>query len=150
MQIYFSYFCIMVNLQDLKDELAITWVEDDAKLTRKLNSAISIIEKYTNQSLVAKTVTLISNGKPKEFLQTPILNITGAKCVEHKAIGVVLYAKHGEEITIELGVSPYTNLYEAVIRLAVYLFEDREINPLNLPEDVQALVNQFRNDNFIS
>lgn len=140
----------MVTLSDLKQELRIDWNQDDAQLTRKLNSAIDIIEQYTNQSLVAKSVTLVSNGYPIEFFKTPIINIAGAHKVEHCGIVTILHAKRGDTITIDLGVSTYVNLYEAVIRLAVYLYEDREINAMTLPIDIQGLVNMYRNDNFIS
>lgn len=139
-----------VTLQDLKDELEITWSDDDLKLQRKLDAAIDVVERYTNQSLVAKTITITSTGKPIEFFGTPILSITGAQRECYHGIGVTLYARDGDVITIDMGVSDIKALDEAVIRIASTLYEDGEIDSVRLPIDVQLLINQFRLDDFIS
>lgn len=139
-----------VTLQDLKDELEITWSEDDLKLQRKLDAAIDVIERYTNHSLRAKTITLTSTGKPINFFGAPILSVSGAQRVCYNSTGVTLYAKEGDTISISMGVSDIKALDEAVIRIASTLYEDGEIDAVKLPLDVQLLVNQYRLDDFIS
>lgn len=139
-----------VTLQDLKDELEITWSDDDLKLQRKLDAAIDVVERYTNHSLVAKTITLTSTGKPIEFFGAPILSVSGAQRECYNNTGVTLYAKDGDVITIDMGVSNIKSLDEAVIRIASTLYEDGEIDAVRLPLDVQLLINQFRLDDFIS
>lgn len=139
-----------VTIQDLKHELRIDWSEDDIQLTRKLNSAIQIVERYTNQSLKEKTIKLRSYGKWIEFFGAPILEIRHAEKAEYNDMGVCLYAKHGAEIEIDLGVTDLANIDEAVIRIAVSIYEGEEITEVTLPIDVQLLLNQFRLDSFIS
>ena len=139
-----------VTLQDLKDELEITWSEDDLKLQRKLDAAIDIVERYTNHSLKSKTITLTSTGRPIEFFGAPILSVSGAQRECYNDMGVTLYAKDGDVITISMGVSNIKALDEAVIRIASTLYEDGEINTMHLPIDIQLLINQFRLDDFIS
>lgn len=139
-----------VTLEDLKDELLITWGNDDMKLQRKLDTAIDIIERYTNQSLTPKTVTRIGNGSNLEFYGAPILNITGAKSVRYNNLGATIHANNGDTIEIELGAVNIKALDEAVIRIASTLYEDGIIDPVKLPSDVQLLVNQFRLDSFVS
>lgn len=139
-----------VTLQDLKDELEITWSDDDLKLQRKLDAAIDVIERYTNHSLVSKTITLTSTGRPIDFFGSPILSVSGAQKECYNDMGVALYAKDGDIITISMGVSNIKALDEAVIRIASTLYEDGEIDAVKLPIDIQLLVNQFRLDDFIS
>lgn len=139
----------MVTIQDLKDELLITWSQDDAKLQRKLNAAIGIVESYTNRSLVSKTVTRRSNGCPIEFYGSPIDSITGATRVDYTSLGAIIHAKSGDTVTIELGESDITALDEAVLRIGATLYENGEISEVTLPLDVQLLINQYRLDSFI-
>lgn len=149
MQILFSYICVMVTIDDLKDELLITWSQDDAKLQRKLNAAVDIVERYTNRSLVSKTVTRRSNGCPIEFYGSPIESINGATRVEYTSLGAMIYAKSGDVVSIELGESYITALDESVLRIGATLYENGEISEVNLPLDVQLLLNQYRLDSFI-
>lgn len=139
----------MATINQLKDELAITWNQDDNKLQRKLDAAIGIIERYTNRSLSQKTVTLVSYGRPIEFYGAPILSVTGAKTACYNPMGGTFFADEGDEIEVLLGVSDIPSLTEAVIRVAATLYENGEVSEVNLPVDVQLLVNQFRLDSFI-
>lgn len=139
----------MVTIDDLKDELLITWSQDDAKLTRKLNAAINIVERYTNRSLVSKIVTRRSNGCPIEFYGSPIEDITGATQVEYTSLGAMIYAPSGSVVSIGLGESDITALDEAVLRIAATLYENGEISEVTLPLDVQLLINQYRLDSFV-
>lgn len=138
-----------VTLQDLKDYLNIQFSQDDAKLTRKLNSAIKIVELYTNHSLVAKTITYTSNGRYKEFYGYPILSITGAKSTCYNDLSVIIHSNEGETVTIQLGVSDDANLDEAVLRIAADIYENIEISETTLPLDVQLLLNMSRRDSFL-
>ncbi len=139
----------MVTLDDLKQELLVTWSQDDAKLQRKLNAAIDIVERYTNRSLVSKTVTRRSNGCPIEFYGSPIESITGATRVDYNSLCAIIHAKSGDVVSIELGESDITALDEAVLRIAATLYENGEISEVNLPLDVQLLINQYRLDSFV-
>ena len=139
----------MATLIELKEELGISWNNDDSKLQRKLDAAIRIIERYTNRSLTQKTVTLTSYGYPIEFYGSPILSVTGAKTACYNPMGGTFFADEGDDIEVSLGVSDIPSLTEAVIRVAATLYENGEVSEVNLPVDVQLLVNQFRLDSFI-
>lgn len=139
----------MVTLDDLKDYLNVDYNDDNAKLQRKLNSAVRVVERYTNHSLSDKVITYTSNGHCREFYQYPIESVLGAVRVEYKDLSVIVYAKDGDIVTIDLGVSDEPNLDEAVLRIAATLYENIEISEVNLPLDVQLLLNKFRRDSFL-
>lgn len=140
----------MVALSDLKDYLNIDFNQDDAKLTRKLNAAIRIVERYTNLSLVAKTVSIRGSRRGVVFFGSPIISITGATDTCYNDMSVTIYAKDGDTVTIQLGEVDEPNLGEAILRIAATLYEGIEISEVTLPLDVQLLINQFRHDDFIS
>lgn len=140
----------MVDLNALKDYLNIDFNQEDAKLTRKLNAAIRIVERYTNLSLVAKTVTIRGSRRGVVFFGSPIISITGATDTCYNDMSVTIYAKDGDNVTVQLGAVDEPNLDEAVLRIASTLYEGIEISEVTLPLDVQLLINQFRHDDFIS
>lgn len=140
----------MVALSDLKDYLNIPFNQDDAKLTRKLNAAVRIVELYTNLSLVAKTVTIRGSRRGVVFFGSPIISITGATDTCYNDMSVTIYANDGDTVTVQLGAVDEPNLDEAVLRIAATLYEGIEISEVTLPLDIQLLINQFRHDDFIS
>ena len=137
----------MVDLSDLKDALRIDFNDDDDILDRKLKTAIQVVERYTGHSLRDRSITYISDGKRREFFEYPI-TVNGGDVVED-GFSTFVYAKKGDSVTITFGVSEHENLWEAVIRIASYLYENIDINEVSLPADVQLLINQFRRDSFI-
>lgn len=138
----------MVDLADLKEALRIDFPDDDNILERKLRTAIAVIERYTSHSLHEHTEVIRSNGYPIEVYKYPIVSVDGGD-VEEMSIKSVIKAPRGSDVTITYGVSEHANLWEAVIRVASYLYENIDINEVSLPADVQLLINQYRRDDFI-
>ena len=138
----------MVDLADLKEALRIDFPDDDNILERKLRTAIAVIERYTSHSLHDHTEVIRSNGCPIEVYKYPIVSVDGGD-VEEMSIKSVIKAPRGSDVTITYGVSEHANLWEAVIRVASYLYENIDINEVSLPADVQLLINQYRRDDFI-
>lgn len=137
----------MVTIDNLKDYLNIDFNDDNVKLQRKLDASISRIERYTNLSLVAKTVNKRVYGT-FEFYGSPIISITGTPNICYNETGFT--ATGNGIIQIELGATDNPMIDEAVLKLAGQLYEDIEIDSVNLPLDIQLLLNQFRNDSFLS
>lgn len=137
-----------VDLADLKEALRIDFPDDDNILERKLRTAIAVIERYTSHSLHEHTEVIRSNGYPIEVYKYPIVSVDGGD-VDEMSIKSVIKAPRGSDVTITYGVSEHANLWEAVIRVASYLYENIDINEVSLPADVQLLINQYRRDDFI-
>lgn len=68
-----------VTLQQVKDQLIITFTDDDALLTRLITQARRAIENYCAVSIVAKTVTLTADlFVSKELPYGPVTGIQAA------------------------------------------------------------------------
>lgn len=135
-----------ITLEGAKQRLQIDFNDDDTILQEMLDSAVQVIEDYTQHSLTLKTVTLKSYGHPISFYQTPIVDINYTdKCkVQHKIDSVVFHAPFGTEIVISLGISDKKQLETAVYQLTAYYYENREPDHARLPSDIQITVNQLR------
>lgn len=144
----FSYFCVMVTLDDLKQELLIDFSDFDVSLQRKLDVAIAIIERYTNIIVRERTGAFVSDGCPIKFYEYPIQIISIDKPYkEYKGVDYIcIDTEKGANISVKFGdtTTAIPEINEAIIRLAVYLYENKESSSVTLPVDIQLLVNQFR------
>lgn len=139
-----------VSLVQFKKIARIDYNNDDDELQLYLDASVEFIENYTNYSLSEKSVTLRSKGSPIEYFGYPILSISGATSTHYGDISVLIFAKEGETITIQLGDSNIAILKSAVYSLALTMYESKEMEDIKLPVDLQFKINQFRRDDFIS
>lgn len=139
-----------VTIEQFKKIARIDYNDDNDELQLYLDASVEFIEKYTNYSLSAKTVTLISNGCPIEYYGYPILSVSGTDKIEYGSLSATLYAPSGSTITVNLGDSNNAILKSAVYSLALTMYESKEISEVTLPVDLQCKINQFRRDSFIS
>lgn len=133
-----------VSLTLFKKIARIDWNQDDEELQLYLDGAVQFIEKYTDVSISDKVITYISNGCPKEIYSFPILSVTGADNIHYGDMSVIIYAKSGDTVTINLGDSNNKILESACYELALTMFEQKEMDTISLPVDLQFKVNQFR------
>ncbi|MNT48687.1 Phage gp6-like head-tail connector protein [compost metagenome] len=139
----------MITLEQFKNIARIDFDNDDDELQLYLDGAIEYIENYTNYSLKEKTLTKVSNGCPIEFYGAPVINITGSDRVDNEDFSVLIYAKRGDTVTIELGVNESPLLESCVYSLALSMYETKEMYAINLPVDLQFKINKFRRDSFL-
>lgn len=139
----------MVTIDELKQDLHITYNADDDILQRNLDAAIAIVEKYTSLSIVEKSVpynTVV--GHKFKVYQSPIESVTGGTYTECDTYAVI--TPMSTTVTVNYGSVNYANLNKAVLRIAADMYENVEISEVTLPIDVQLLLNQYRNDSFLS
>lgn len=139
----------MVTLEHLREDLRIDFPNDDAILQRNLDAAIAIVEKYTGYSMSAKSIPYraVIGHKFKVYM-SPVESVTGGTyevCNDYTVITPTQL-----NVTVNYGSVDYANLNKAVLRIAADLYENVEISEVTLPIDVQLLLNQYRNDSFIS
>lgn len=139
----------MVKLDQLKEDLRVDFPNDDAILQRNLDAAIAIVEKYTGYSMVAKSVPYraVIGHKFKVYM-SPIESVTGGTYEQCNNYTVI--KPTSTNVTVEYGAVDYANLNKAVLRIAADLYENVEISEVTLPVDIQLMLNQYRNDSFIS
>lgn len=139
----------MVTLDQLKEDLRVDFSADDAILQRNLDAAIAIVEKYTGYSMFAKSVPYraVIGHKFKVYM-SPIESVTGATYEQCNNYTVI--KPTSTNVTVEYGAVGYANLNKAVLRIAADLYENVEISEVTLPVDIQLMLNQYRNDSFIS
>lgn len=139
----------MVTIDDLKQDLHITYNADNDILQRNLDAAIAIVEKYTSLSMVEKAVPYRAVvGHKFKVYQSPIESVTGGTYIECDTYAVI--TPTATTVTVNYGAVDYPNLNKAVLRIAGDMYENVEISEVTLPIDVQLLLNQYRNDSFLS
>ena len=139
----------MVTLDQLKEDLRIDFDNDNAILQRNLDAAIAIVEKYTGYSMVAKAVPYraVIGHKFKVYM-SPVESVNGGT---YEVCGTYTFITPTQStVTVNYGSVDYANLNKAVLRIAADLYENVEISEVTLPIDIQLLLNQYRNDSFIS
>lgn len=139
----------MATLEQLKEDLRVDFTDDDSILQRNLDAATAIIEKYTGLSMSDKTLTFTGKDKPFRLFDVyPIDSVDGGTFTE--CSGGYLITPTEQVVTVEVGSVNYPNLDKAVLRIAADLYENIEVSEVNLPVDIQILVNQYRRTSFIS
>lgn len=139
----------MVTLDQLKEDLRVDFSNDDAILQRNLDAAMAIVEKYTGYSMTSKSVPYraVVGHKFKVYM-SPVGSVTGGTYEVCGAYTVITPTQ--STVTVNYGSVDYANLNKAVLRIAADLYENVEISEVTLPIDVQLLLNQYRNDSFLS
>lgn len=139
----------MVTLEQLKEDLRIDFDDDNAILQRNIDAAVAIVEKYTSLVMVARSEQRIASvGKKFKVFMSPVLSVDGGTFEEFD--DYTLITPNATTVTINYGSVSLPNLDKAVLRIAADLYENVEISSVALPIDVQLMLNQYRNDSFLS
>lgn len=139
-----------VSLTLFKKIARIDWSQDDEELQLYLDGAVQFIEKKTNVSMSPKVVSYISDGSPREIYDFPILSVTGHEKMHDGILSTVIYSKRGDVVTINLGDANNKILESVSYSVALTMYEQKEIDGVVLPTDVEIKVNRFIRDSFIS
>lgn len=161
---YFMDALDVISLDDAKNELNITWTlsAGDIKiLTRCIKTAVSWIETYTDYYLYEQETTLESLACGNQIVTYPV-TVTSVKDkdgnviptdkyrIEEKPLSLWVFAGCGNTIYLKTGYAEADldnipqQLISACMKLIVYLYENRDAYPTELPVDIQLLVNQLR------
>lgn len=139
-----------ISLDTFKHIARIDYDEDDVELQLYLDSATEIIERYTNHSLRSKVITFVSDGHVREVFESPILSVSGGDIYKTNSMSVIISSRRGDTVAITLGVSDIKSLEYSVYDVALTMYEEKGVTSVKLPLDIQAKINQFRRDDFIS
>lgn len=137
----------VISLQSAKDYLRVDYSDDDAIITRLINTAVDKIEQYTNYKLYERSVTYNMYGCELEIYDYPITLNTSLR-TKQNVLSVTVFGREGDVISATVGygiggVVPDA-LKTACYKLIAYLYENRDVYEVMLPLDVQMLVNQYR------
>lgn len=146
-----------VTLQQAKDYLRIDFNDDDALIESLIATATQWIEKYTDWALSVSNVE-ISTKSCETTIYTYPIEITSvvdksnnpvSYTVKNKPTNIIVFAPAGSIINAKIGTASYPTQFDTAIKkLVVYLYENRDAYNMQLPVDVQGLVNQLRRNLF--
>lgn len=145
----------IITVEDAKNWLS---TEDETALPRLIASAVNWVELYTGHKLYPRTETVyvtrirdtVITGYPAIIVS--VLDVLGEP-VPYKVLSTpkgltVEYGYTAHSITVNAGyqtpgeIPPL--LVEAAYKLLVYLYENRDMYPVNMPMDVQFMINKYR------
>jgi hypothetical protein len=145
----------VIDLETAKQYLVVDFPDQDDNIRRLISTAVAMVEQYTGYRLYAREVTFTVGRCECEIVDYPI-TVTGVTMgggvvnysTEQATLSLYIRAPRGSIITAEVGYDDYVNipgpLIDGALKILTYLYERRDINPANLPADVQGLLNQFR------
>lgn len=149
----------MTELDVISVEEAKEWLstEEETELPRLIASAVDWVENYTGHKLFQRPDTVLVDGSSTTVVGYPVEVISvvdkdGADvpyCVVDSFSGVKV--KHGygaKTITVNVGYESVDKippvLIEAAYKMLTYFYENRDLYTVNLPQDVQLMVNKLR------
>lgn len=145
-----------VSLEEAKVALAIDFPDHDTLITQLIGTAVSMVEARTQHYLYERTESLYLRGHG-EFYHYPLkinrVENEDSVAVEYRAIPYSLYSKvktYADTPSTVNATIGYASaeaipgpLKTAVLRLVVYLFENRDIQTVEMPTDVYMLIRPF-------
>jgi len=145
----------VISLEAVKNMLAVDFCDDDEQIGLLIDTAVSMVEKYTDHILYYREQVWYSSLKETAISLYPIIDITATYNNEPTAIGIrygslttYVSCQCGSKITANVGYvdnsfipSP---LISACYKIIAYLYENRINYTATLPTDVQILLNQWR------
>lgn len=139
-----------VSLTLFKKIARIDWNQDDEELQLYLDGAVEFMEQKTNVSMRPKSISYVSDGCAREIYDFPILSVTGYDKMYNGVLSTVIYSKSGDTVNISLGDANNKMLEAVTYSVALTMYEQKEIDGVVLPNDVEIKVNRFIRDSFIS
>jgi hypothetical protein len=151
----------IITLQQAKDWLVVDFPDNDAIITRNIQTAVAWVEKYTCYLLYSREINIPVLSSKTAIPYYPLSNIVmenaageevNAMISEGSTKTYVYYAGYcglGQNkiaatagyASIDLIPAP---LLDACYKLITYLYENRDAYSSTLPVDIQLLINQFR------
>lgn len=146
----------VISVRQAKKWLNVDFDEDDELIENIIKAAVDYVERYTYYRLYQRTETVTSLGYETSLYQYP-LSVTGAvdsKGAEVKYTfkqgvnRVYLYAPCGTVFTLNTGYATADDaapaLLQGAYKLITYMYENRDLYPVNMPTDFQMIVNPYR------
>jgi hypothetical protein len=147
----------VISIQQAKDWLQIdqSYVLADAEIEACIVAAVDWVERKTDYKLYARNEVFTSNGCEIITYSYPVNDVTAEEGSVAVSVGVytssaktVISASKGVKVTVNVG---YANVNEipqslvmAVRKLITYFNENRDMYALEIPNDVQMLINPYR------
>lgn len=147
----------IITLNQAKTYLVMTGNDSrDAEITLLIKACVSLVEQYTCYRLYERTEMFKTYSDYTELPYYPI-TITSVKNsddvdVDYKEtfsqLSLNIRCKSQSIITATVGYSDVANvpptLLQACYKALTYFFDNKDVYSLDLPVDIQALLNQWR------
>jgi hypothetical protein len=146
----------VISLQQAKDYLVIDYPDRDQEITRLIETAIAQVEQYTCYRLYEREETFFAYGYCTNLPYCPIV-IDSVKNSDGDTVNytetanplaINLLCKPQSIITATVGYSDISDipppLIQAAYKLITYLADNKDMYTVQLPVDVQMLLNQWR------
>lgn len=147
----------VISLQQAKDHLVIDFNDYDQQIQGLIETAISLVEQYTDYRLYERVETFYATTCSTNIVTYPItvtdvVNEAGDVVTGYKTrnlpLSITLYVPNQSVITADVGYAtvgeiPHS-LVSAAYKIITYLFENKDVYSVGLPVDVQLLLNQWR------
>jgi hypothetical protein len=149
----------VITLAQAKTYLDMTGIDGrDAEIETLIKTAVSLVEKYTDYRLYEREETFVTYGCKTEISAYPV-TIDSVVDEDDAAVtytervyplSLVLTAPKDSTVTMTVGYAEADianipqNLIQACYKWVTYLFENKDIYEVNMPLDVQLLLNQSR------
>jgi ATP-dependent RNA circularization protein (DNA/RNA ligase family) len=145
----------VIDLETAKQYLVVDFPDQDDNIRRLISTAVAMVEQYTGYRLYYREKVFAAGCYETEIVDYPV-TVTGVTLgggvvnytTEQAALSLYIRAPRGSVITTTVGYDNYVNipgpLIDGALKILTYLYERRDIHTMNLPVDVQGVLNQFR------
>jgi hypothetical protein len=145
----------VITLEAAKEYLVVDFPDQDDNIRRLISTAVAMVEQYTGYRLYERDVTYTVGRCEYEIVDYPV-EVTGVTLgggvinyiTEQAALSMYVRAPRGSVIAATVGYESVSDipapLIDGALKILTYLYERRDIHTMNLPADVQGVLNQFR------
>lgn len=148
----------VITLAEAKKELVVDadYTDRDTEITRLIKTAISWVEQYTCYRLWQRTEVFNAIGCHTDLPYYPI-TIDSVKDSDDEdvtytqkngALSIVVSCPAQSVINATVGFSDVTDIPQPLVsasyKLITYLFENKDTYSVDLPIDIQLMLNQYR------
>lgn len=147
----------VITLDEAKAELVMTGIDDrNTEITRLIKTAVSLVEQYTCYRLYERIESFNAIGCHNNLPYYPIViddvkNSDGddVTYTEKKAtLAIVITCPVQSVINAIVGYDDVTDipqpLVSAAYKIITYLFENKDAYSVDLPIDIQLMLNPYR------
>jgi len=145
----------VISLDAAKNVLAVDFSDDDEQIALLIDTAVSMVEKYTDHMLYWREKTWNATSREVCISSYPIRDISATYNDEPTVFGIrygslttYVSCQCGSIISATVGYEDISQipspLISACYKIITYLYQNKDNYTATLPTDVQILLNQWR------
>lgn len=127
-----------------------SYTAEDTLIQSLIDSAEAWVEKYTDHVLSQRT-EILEQGCHEVYSYPLIVDkdaSTGSYSVDKRSLKSIISVSRGANVSVKIGYATPSAIpgaiKTAVLKMVVYLYENRDVYTSELPFDLQILINQYR------